>query len=52
MHTSFALRRANQRYLFMNSKHHKRDVFLIAIQLLVVKIMEYICEHRQNVQSV
>ena len=33
----FALRRAHQRYLFMNTKHHKRDAFLISIQLLVFK---------------
>ena len=25
--TPFALRRAHQRYLFMNSKHHKSDAF-------------------------
>ena len=47
----FTLRRAHQRYLFMSSKHHKRDAFLMAIQLLVVKI-EYISEHKQNVLSV
>ena len=35
----------------MNRKHHKRDAFWIAIQLLVVKKMKYICEHKQNVQS-
>ena len=41
----FALRRAHQRYLFMNSKHHKSDAFLLVNQLLLVKKMKYICEH-------
>ena len=38
--------------LFMNSKHHKSDAFWISIQLVVVKKMKYICEHKQNVLSV
>ena len=36
----------------MNSMHHKKDAFLIANQLPVVKKMEYIHEHKQNVQSI
>ena len=38
--TCFALRRAYQRYLFMNSKHHKSDAVQVAIQLLVVTSRE------------
>ena len=34
--THFALKRAHQCFLFMNSKHTKSDVFQVAIQLLVV----------------
>ena len=36
----FVLRRAHQRYLFMNRKHHKSDGFQVAIQLLVVTTKE------------
>ena len=32
--TRFALRRAHQRYLFMNSKHHKSDAFQVTIKPL------------------
>ena len=32
--------------------HLKRDAFLITIQMLVVKKIEHVCEHKQNVQSV
>ena len=49
---AFHSKKSYQHYLFMNSKHHKRDAFLVAIQLLVVKKMEYACEHEQNVQSI
>ena len=38
--TRFALGRAHQCYLFMNSKHHKSDFFQVAIQLFVVTIRE------------
>ena len=36
----------------MNRKNYEKDAFLIAIQLLVVKKMEYLCEHKLNVQSI
>ena len=35
-----ALRKAHQRYLFMNSKQNKSDAFQAAIQLLVVTTRE------------
>ena len=38
----YTLRRAHQRYLFMNSKHHKSDALKVAIQLLVVTTKKYI----------
>ena len=52
----FALRRAHQRYLFMNSKHHKSDALQVAIQLLVVTTKEIymriqaMCAKRLNVE--
>ena len=52
----FALRRAHQRYLFMNSKHHKNDTFQATIQLLVVtakekyKRTQAVCAKRLNVE--
>ena len=38
--TRFALGRAHQCYLFMNSKHHKSDFFQVAIQLFLVTTRE------------
>ena len=48
----FALGRAHQRNLFMNSRHHKSDAYQAAIQMLVVSTKEIYREHKQCVQNV
>ena len=52
----FALRKAYQRYMFMNTRYYKSDAFQVAIQLLVVTTREIyirtqaVCAKRLNVE--
>ena len=47
-----ALKRAHQRYLFMNSHYYKSNAYQLAIQLLWWLQEKYILEYKQWVQNV